>query len=334
MNVPLRRTLSSSEAQLGGESPNNLNKNPGFFVLFNTPHPSRWPNETNSDTISASAAVATINERPFGKTSMLSFMNIDDSGSSGSSESKYYFQNTLSSSITRMDSITASYGRQPLQSLDNMPPSNNSNINNGEAMVTKRYSYNPATVTGKKSLLRPVADSSLRSLRMAADIDLERDERCGVSISSMHDKSYALKFSAMFGSYLDPVYSYSNDRCGLNADVDNANRLSGKILWDADFEANLTELRSRLLDKSCVEVSNTADELLSDNMFAVGCMIAELYTGKPLLTPEDMKNINVAGDGKVDTLAKLAFGRTAVRVLYERSEFSILICVDRICLWC
>ena len=37
MNVPLRHTLSSSE-QIGLDSP-NVNKNPGFVVLFDCPHP-------------------------------------------------------------------------------------------------------------------------------------------------------------------------------------------------------------------------------------------------------------------------------------------------------
>lgn len=48
----------------------------------------------------------------------------------------------------------------------------------------------------------------------------------------------------------------------------------------------------------------------ADNMFALGCVIAELYTGKPLLTEGDLRN---AVD--YSSLHRLAYARTAVRNL-------------------
>lgn len=116
----------------------------------------------------------------------------------------------------------------------------------------------------------------------------------------------ALKFSASYGTCLEPCYELP-----LPTSVQNGpeveNRVKGKVTWDYEFQTKLEEYYAQPLKESdelfvneikkltsvqsmndSVKMSTkaTIQLLQAQDMFAMGCLIAEIFAGKPLLSRE------------------------------------------------
>ena len=343
MNVPLRRTLASSSSY-NTEAPNNLNKNPGFFVLFNSPHPARCSNEENafvdrnfiddgdsnttdktSSLVQSSGSVFSSDKKRDNAivfASLKSLVELDGgskiSGSNDSSNS-YYNPRASMSVKERSLSVSASivpFGRHTFQFTEGAASSSYALASDANSnAMQKRFFYQPVSI-GKKSLHKPIADLSLRNLRFVANIDMENDSRCKSFVGGMFDQTYALKFAAMYGTYLDSVYVPTSLSTTTTTTAAAAAAASHKI------QEEVQEFRDDKVRKSSSgtvlpeghSMSNVtgfqkAESLSSKqavNLFELGCIIAELYLGKPLLSKADFIAAN-----DFASLQKVAFSRTA-----------------------
>ena len=336
MNVPLRRTLSSTSSY-STEAPNNLNKNPGFFVLFNSPHPARCSNEENAftdknfieegDHSTANEAFSMIrnSDSMFSSdkkrdnaivfASLKSLVDLDTSSKlfgSNDSSSSYYNPRASMSVKERSLSVSASvvpFGRHTFQLTED------TNIN----AMQKRFFYQPVS-SGKKSLYKPIADLSLRNLRFVANIDMENDTRCKSFVGGMFDQTYAMKFAAMYGTYLDSEYeptslTSSSSSRGKEEEI--------REFWDKELLKGRSTVGDTLSNVYGFQRAECLSSKQAVNLFEVGCIIAELYLGKPLLSKADFIDVQDYG-----SLQRIAFSRTADMPLVLRRLVAELVGSD------
>lgn len=132
-----------------------------------------------------------------------SFLSLEPSAAS-SPHNNNAFSNNNAASAAAASSGDQSFNHTVQKRFFTYSSNNNSNNSNN--------SGGGVSNNGKKSLHKPIADLSLRSLRFAPHIIInnehaESDSRCKSFVGGMFDATYAAKFALLYGTYLDPIYS-------------------------------------------------------------------------------------------------------------------------------
>jgi hypothetical protein len=167
-------------------------------------------------------------------------------------------------------------------------------LSSSASKTTSSFGISASTVPvgeNRKSLARPLADSSLLFLQAAGSMDLSAGgTQSGVlgptKVPFMAASLEQYKFAAEFGNLLEPAYRLDpigEDRIGASEDWQSHGKTIGT--WDRGFAE---AVRNLPVNTSANEAST--DKLRvhqANDMFAVGCLIAEIYNGKPLLSNRD-----------------------------------------------
>lgn len=276
MNVPLRHTLTSSE-RMGLDTP-NVNKNPGFVMLFQRPHPHK-----QLANIKAKSHLFSYNNT---RECTMSFdeMNpvyfLDNS-------SKYTLQaNQLGKDKDHFDFQSYIEGDQPSSGHHRNGSHTRAPVNvspvQREGMAQVMYEdANRASVPkrNKKSLSKPTADQSLAKLKAANPIAIAFDDiRCKASVSNMVDQEHHYSFTTQVAAALEGVYELPP-----RTEDGKKVKLTG---WDDEFARAAASLPAFVSSRRTGPLTELESYQAAD-MFAVGCMVAELYMGRPLLSRND-----------------------------------------------
>ena len=337
MNVPLKHTLTSSE-RMGLDSP-NVNKNPGFVMLFDRPHPKRQiKNARTSSHIYSydnskgkSMSFHDLNPKlHFDNSNKFFSVNSGDAGTTGG------LQGDLSKN---------SFGIDRLIELDPKYDFASGSGSSGRSNFSKETSHllshyhsqveqistnsglnSPAGISGntgkkqKKSLSRPTADLSLSKLKQADFIDLSKDGRCLEYLDNLVSQTQHYKFTVRTGNSIDGCYCLTDAEAVLPSDefapVDG--------VWDAEFIQSMI-LVQRLLSKVGDNNDHIVAKLQAQDLFAVGCMIAELYLGRTLLSVNDVMQIK---QSSVVDAARIIYRGTAGLPLVVRRIIALLLQPD------
>lgn len=159
----------------------------------------------------------------------------------------------------------------------------------------------------KKYLSKGQVDTSLTLLAYA------RGTKCNLLQQNDHqwDSSETMKFSSRYGSYLEPCYQIplikSDDDTSLQ--TKDAFETQRFVAWDYEFQRQFIEstmqpderissfrnlsmsmIGDKCSPKDCIQM------LQSQDMFSIGCIIAEVLTGSPILS-QSICNENIkSGD--------------------------------------
>jgi hypothetical protein len=340
MNVPLKHTLTSSE-RMGLDSP-NVNKNPGFVMLFDRPHPKRQVENRRTS--------SHIYSYDNSKDKSISFQELNPKFHLDNSNKYFSVAASTEEQSTQYDLSLDSFGVDNLLELDpkhdlSSGSSGRSNfsretshlLNNYAVMVEQLSTANAGnsavTTTAnnkkiKKSLSKPIADPSLSKLKQADFIDLSNDRRCAKSVDNLVAQSQHYKFSVRTGNSIDGCYCLS--------DVENFPALSSvqqqpisssdtEGVWDSEFIKSLIFSEKLLNLNASINALNFDEEvtkLQADDLFAVGCMVAELYLGRTLLSINDAMQIKISN--AVDS-AKIIYRGTAGLPLVVRRIIAMLL---------
>lgn len=229
MNVPLRQTLSTTE-QLG-DSP-NLDKHPGFVMLFDRPHPQR---RVHKPSFGGGGGVITEGLSSFQPLTLTPAMRHDDEFSFdnfGDISLRQYLG--LDAASTSQESQQQQQQQRPTNyklnipvyyhySASTAPPTPIAGAEGGQGPIQAIASALAATrdtaqgrqstfSESKRSLVRPSADPSFSFLSTAGNIDLPASGEGKHVVHKFRADSDELKFGADFGSFMEPKYSLTSTR--------------------------------------------------------------------------------------------------------------------------
>ncbi len=380
MNVPLHHTLSSAERQ-GIDSP-RLNKNPGFVMLFDSPHPVRQVSNPvmKSHIYRPTAALTTVDEPSTsgGRTRSLTleafvreqahekyqmkpiylgnrsdyegleeFIELDHRGMGG----------VGSGNDQALSKLFRSYQRESQMLTGKNDAVNPTSPADNAAAVQKRQS--------RKSLARPPADSTWNKFRFIEDVDLiSSDGRGYSSVNNFLLQTEHYKFTENTSAFIDGSYELPSreefekyedvrQKSGRGKREDERNRKinSSRALprnWDDEFVSavellqeiienpdqhhhpHLTHYEPKVLTagEEEEEEQKKEKELISkyqaEDMFAIGCMIAELYNGRSLLSKNDTYAIACGQLTFSDYMEKI-YKRTSGMPLVLQRVISLLV---------
>jgi hypothetical protein len=337
MNVPLRHTLSAIEKIR--DSP-NLDKHPGFIMLFNEPHPARrlkkdW---TNSD-VNNNEEIKQTKDNDLWKLNESFESELDlflklDTSSNKTSYANQQFSNQFYKEYDESRTSTSHSSNNTSNQMSNPGSIGLANVGIPASIAmsgnnVQNLSVNNSARKTIKSLYKPYVDNGLMKLKLAPYIDLNPHESCKNKVKEMVNSENEHKFADQFGSFLQPVYYYpvddkinSENTISPPADMYNLKKSKkkkfkhlSKLFWDIDFASELFQVSDSLSDnqssntsifesilrdgidsvlhndedkndenetkkKSLLELSKSiTKEMQGEDMFAIGCIIAEIFTG-------------------------------------------------------
>jgi hypothetical protein len=368
MNVPLHHTLSSSERQ-GLDSP-NVNKNPGFVMLFDTPHPKKQGR--NNHRIQ-SHVYSFKNEKEVNYDDFLSLNSCyqlkddhkendkyatnpvylggayltEEGGLEGLEEYAMLDRDNqiiskvfrINASAAHRDSVsgTSGTGNTTNRALANtVSPTDtsasmisaNSGVSGNQAGAGGLNSNNlPAAIAeqiamqrklAKKSLIKPVTDITWSKLKYLEDVDLAKDKRGEATVHNLLQQTDHYRFADRTSAYIDSCYQLPSLNTAAQRNDDQikkeiAQKIDDGAVWDEEFVFSVQLLeetinRSRKNQEKQTKKTNKSEERLEErstendedilekyqeeDMFAIGCMIAELYNGRSLLSKNDCLEIS------------------------------------------
>ena len=250
MNVPLYHTLSSAR-RTSIDSP-DVSKNPGFVILFDHPHPCKHMPYPSRQTSSKPAPTPPYSDA-FG---LRSFLSLDH----GTRKTDY-----------GTDPKAAIRVSQTNFQLNASSPESSSSIGIGSPF--------------KKSLLHPRSpDPSLKhfSSPHLQDLRLVSLDEVGCAASAATaagDRTMKQQLSFAIGSALDAVYelpTITDDR--TPGDDSNTSNL---LCWDEEFRLYANNVL-QMITHSRRHASRLSD-LQAEDMLAIGCILAEIHLGRPLM---------------------------------------------------
>lgn len=302
MNVPLHHTLSSTERS-GIDAP-DVNKNPGFVMLFDCPHPRRQVAELHRSKTTAITSQEDVNttepelftfkhsnkfsaapENQGNLKEAYSINNLIALDNPTKAASRLERKNTNNGTASRPD-LTRHDNSALLQASDLITNVSNGNFTSDES---KNNTRKASFTAGKKSFMRPPADPSMSALRHAGDISLGDDPRCIASIAGIQTQVQQLQFADCFDTSLGAVYSLPQQSVATSVTERAAPVAAGKSsspAWDADFQENTRSVLAMLEECDTPDADEAAQfirDAQADDMLAIGCIIAELFTGRPLM---------------------------------------------------
>lgn len=333
MNVPLCHTLTSSE-RLGLDSP-NVNKNPGFVMLFDRPHPKRQIRNPRMQSHVFSY------DQHAGPSD--SFMALNPSHYVNNS-TKYEFQSGGGDSFPGLAAQLT--GMKEYLSLDQhnryianlikaaakentglLPMVANAVAPNSMLSQTGSTGGDEAALSRnsrlrvKKSLMQPAMDPSLSKLKFLENVDLRYDPSVAGFVHNMHTQERHGKFAQRSGNNLDTVYSIDeilNDISDLSRacsyDVPESCPHSDIPLWDSELLETLNFVQSAMDSLASPEKDESRtpthpSHYAMEDMFFAGCLIAELYSGRALLQNNDVLRIYKNG-GNLKELISFVYNKT------------------------
>ena len=263
MNVPLYHTLSSAR-RTSIDSP-DVNKNPGFVILFDHPHPCKHVPYPSSRQTSSKPAPTPPFSDAFG---LRSFLSVDH----GIRKTDYGSDPKAAIRVSQTNfQLNAS-------SPDSLPSSSSSSIGTGTPF--------------KKSLLHPRSpDPSLKHLSAPHLHDLRLvspDEAgCAASAAVAGDHTMKQQLSFPIGSALDAVYELPTITVDPGDDS-SSNSPSNLLSWDEEFRMHANNVLQSI--RSSRHASRLAD-LQAEDMLAIGCILAEVHLGRPLMNRMEAADI-------------------------------------------
>lgn len=286
LNVPLKHTLSVTERL--GDSP-NLDKHPGFVMLFGEPHPNKLSSALSEDSFDSSRSYSRSTKMSYSQMSskLLYSSSSTIQGRIIEIDEKQMLDRDLQA-FADLDTQTGKGRRRSTPRLDQGVSDTKSSSANGV--------FHQSNSGKVKFSLHRAQDylSSWSKLKQADSIDLSFDGCSTKALRLRSDLAYASKFALNFGSFLEPVYRIP-ENIQIIDDTD--------ICWDLELQQTLNKLKVT----NCNQTLESVEMFKKDDMFAIGCIVAEIYLGKPLLAAQDF------ADGKVDF-------SYLMRKVYESSE--------------
>lgn len=269
MNVPLYHTLSSAR-RTSIDSP-DVNKNPGFVILFDHPHPCKHvPHPTSS---TPTAPILPYSDA-FG---LRSFLSLDHDG------------------VRKTD-----YGTDPKTTIRVSQTNFQLNVSSPDSSSS---SSSIGTPFKKSSLLHPrTPDPSLKHLLSGPhqhDLRLVSPDEagCAASAAAATDRTLKQQLSFAIGSALDAVYELPTiavdpgDDRSSSSSSSTSNPLPLPLMsWDEE----LRMYANNVLHKSSSHSSRRAsrlEELQAEDMLAIGCILAEVHLGRPLMNRMEAADI-------------------------------------------
>jgi hypothetical protein len=400
MNVPLHHTLSSTERQ-GLDSP-NVNKNPGFVMLFDSPHPVRQiRNPTMSSAVYAYENLETLNDKDFVELNALY---------SEESNQKYMIKPMYLGhryDLEGLDDFVSLDKESPMTkafrtaNLGNPTGTqgNNPNSNRNEAVSSQQGGGggmnmgDNAPRRSRKSLIRPhQSEITWHKFKYLDDCSLKTDNRGDQAVKNLLLQTDHFKFADRTTAFIDGSYSMpklpgkeaenisssdkkTTDYVGSSPYEEKSKKIISSItdvpfttslskenheLWDFEFisamllseevmkmdgnyKENYLSFKTQMLRAAenpengeenhvenpqearsvDIEDENKIQELQSDDMFAIGCMIAELYNGRSLISKNDSLAMSKGILSFKDCLTKI-YKRTLGMPLILQRLISIL----------
>jgi hypothetical protein len=365
MNVPLHHTLSSSERQ-GLDSP-NVNKNPGFVMLFDTAHPKK---EGKNNYQIQSHVYSFKNEKEANSDDFLSLNSCyqlkddhkvndkyatnpvylggaylsEEGGLEGLEEYAMLDRDNqiiskvfrINASATHRDSVSGATGAgnttnralantvSPTDSSSSLI-NTNSGVSGNQAGAGGLNSNNlPVAIAeqiamqkklAKKSLIKPVTDITWSKLKYLEDVDLSKDKRGEGTVNNLLQQTEHYRFTDRTSAYIDSCYQLptldTKEEC-IDDQMKKRNMQKlddDAVIWDEEFVFSVQLLEETInfsrksqdeRRKNATKPEEEVEEQIADDsekyqeedMFAIGCMIAELYNGRSLLSKNDCLEIS------------------------------------------
>lgn len=330
MNVHLRHTVSPRE-QLG-DGP-NLDKHPGCVQLFEHPHPPKWTPLTSTSAAASGASGA-----------------VDTGAAAAPLPSRFHEKvfgpaNKADEILRKMVSCERErHGSRGVHSH------NNDAFNSMSEKAKLAFLQDGQFFDSKQSLERPrQKDPTLLTLKnipftSLAERDPERE--CAGAVRKLEELERLQTFVVHYGRFLvEPSYQLeenpyvgrraggavpgeSEDSSGLEAVGCGADMLG----WDAEAYRALIELQAErdLRDAEEGEVvgaggrsvvgAEVVRALQAEDVFSVGCVLAELYTSKPLFSTRDTRDLSLALSNPDRNAGHVAYFRIVRTALHEHSD--------------
>lgn len=339
MNVPLCHTLTSSE-RLGLDSP-NVNKNPGFVVLFDRPHPQR---QIHNDRMKAHIYSYQNTRGPSD-----SFVGLNPTLSVNNS-SKYEATQLYSSFMAHEENPVKEYlsmdqsFRSPVASKLTQRPS----VKEGTPQFAPMIAQGSAKESGanitdemnrarrsRKSLMLPPGDSSLAKLKVLENVDLRNDPNIAKLVHNIQAQERHYKFSFRSGGNLDTSYTVEDvlqeaRLAGISAEDGLNDESRGGLqehreLWDREVVEIMEKVKGAM-NAAKVKDNEKPNRYEMEDMFFIGCMVAELYTGRSLLQKNEI--LRIYSDGDIKELVAFVYSKTSGLPLVLRRLIVILLHPD------
>jgi hypothetical protein len=253
LNVPLKHSLNIREKF--GDSP-NLDKHPGFVVLFDKPHPSKVI-KNKHNTITSNSFDR--NGDSLYSNDLKDFIDIDSRSKFSIMATK--FASEALNTASHNDNVQSSYG--------------------GFQSESKKY------------LSKGVVDPTAPLLLLASP--LRKLTSGPIQGHSGWETIEAIKFADRYGASLEPLYqlphssqNFTNSTCvGTAASYIDTDFVTS-VLDDDSLSDNSVSLNNDM------EPSTIINALQAQDMFSVGCIIAELYTSSTFCGKKDVIDGNVS----------------------------------------
>jgi hypothetical protein len=265
MNVPLKQTLSSTE-RLGDIA--SLEKHPGFCVLFKQPHPQK---RIRRFKIKSHTQAQT-------KTDLMAFINLDLKSSNSKSRRKYE---------KKMNSFESSASTTSFNPFANLANNTTTISNRGVNHQPRPQSLN----------LAYDSEASWLALDLADDIDI-KNKSCQSLQTQREEHIFQESFAKLYRPELTPSYVLPQSSTPSIADSEVIRPKKIPRPWDYELLDSIQRIHSSSSSEN--KEYSFLEQCMSDDMFAVGCIIAELYIGRPLLSENDtavIKQLSKKKDG-------------------------------------
>ena len=356
MNVPLHHTLSSSERS-GIDAP-DVNKNPGFVMLFDCPHPRKkvpLPAVSGDSATAAAAAIPSAHLLNFNNSSKYA----PKAGQQNMAKDVFSVHNLIQldhpqkqrSSATKSHSIGGAASKADTTKHDNsaLLQANDVCANNisGSFIDDNKSSFHLSSgntahrkggsFSSRKSFLRPPADASLALLRHAGEIVLDDDARASDAIRTIQSEVQQTQFANCFDTALAAIYELPDFPGASGSDYSSSKPKRSEQEsgggWDQDFQDSMRAVLD-ILESSKPPALDAGAQFIhdaqADDMLAIGCIIAELFTGRPLMNANTAHRIAAAGPYNArKELAQFIYRQTSDLPLVLRRIVTLLVQFSR-----
>jgi hypothetical protein len=326
MNVPLHHTLSSSE-RAGIDAP-DVNKNPGFVMLFDSPHPrrnistgklERAAEQTVSTNKYSKSAEHSVNTRETFSIGSLIQLDNPARAPARSGASKNHSMGGASKTETLKHDSSAL-----IQASELISSASTAYTEDAKSMIGMSTRKPVTNTANRKSFLRPPAEPSLTALRHAGDIVVSSDDPGSEAVQAIQAQVQQRQFADCFDAALGAVYELPH---AANSGSDTRRHHSSGV-WDRDFLESLKSVEAVVTADE--EAAADADEEFlraaqADDLLAVGCIVAELFTGRPLLNRNSAQRITDSGARSRDELVSHVYRHTADLPLVLRRIVAALV---------
>ncbi|RYH21171.1 hypothetical protein EON65_21320 [archaeon] len=290
MNVPLKHTLTSSE-RMGLDTP-NVNKNPGFVMLFDKAHPAKQAN--NPKTKAHIFAYNNAKDRTESFESLNPVLHVDNRSKYTSKE----LTNTPPGDVFGINAFMLDgYNNRSFMNLSALqrpsyPPVARESTLGPATKDTQQFDVNNISLSAvrrsRKSLTKPHAESSLLRLKAAQTITFpQENDSCSSVVVNLNSQMKHVKFAAKMQASLEASYELLAEGIEVGEQQEVVQELQDTEFLDAELCKALDATQFFQARRTTMPYPSTLQQLQMQDMFAVGCMIAELYLGRPLFSEND-----------------------------------------------